>query len=229
MTRLGGVKHNTGGAAAGHGTVSLKDLPEQQQRAYEIVAALKDVNELEVLRQLLERADAGHGVKDPLNARSLHNIAALYDGLGMALTAAGVTRFKQERGLIGGIITGPIAKAYVRALAGEEILVSVSKAEDATLSPSERACLGFLRELAKKNGAAVLAPVKQQLALGNPPLDDAAAALHNQYVGLQTVKEIAKATTLRRVSLSKEGLLSLAAMLVREGRREGGPEGKRSK
>lgn len=224
MTRLGGVKHNTGGAGASPGwvgeragTVSLKDLPEEEQRAYEIIEALKQVNEPELLRKLLERADAGHGVKDPVSARSLTNIAALYEGLGMPLSVGGVARFKQERGLAGGTISAAIAKAYVRALDGKEILVFVSKAEESTLRPSEKACLSFLRELAKKSGADVLRPVKQQLALGNPPPpSDDAADLSNEYVGLQTVKEIAQATTLRRVSLTKEGLRSLAEALARE-------------
>lgn len=223
MSRLGGVKHNQGGGAsagwvgARGGTVSLKDLPEEEQRAYELIDALKHVNELELLRKLLERADAGHGVKEPASARSLKNIAALYEGLGMPLSAPGLARFKQERGLVSGTISGPIAKAFVRALDGREILVSVSKAEEATLRPSEKACLAFLRELAKKSGADVLRPVKQPLALGNPrPATDDAADLENEYVGVQTVKEIAQATTLRRVPLTKEGMRSLAETLARE-------------
>lgn len=224
MTRLGGVKHNQGGGGAGPGwvgerggSVSLKDLPEEEQRAYEIIDALKHVNELEVLRKLLERADAGHGVKETVSARSLKNIAALYAGLGMPLSAGGVARFRHERGLAGGTITGAIAKGYVRALDGHEILVSVSKAEESALRPSEKACLTFLRELAKKSGADALRPLKQQLALGNPPPPtDAAAGLENEYVGVQTIKEIATATTLRRVPLTKEGLRALAEALARE-------------
>ena len=220
MTRLGGVKHNLGGAGAGwvgdrQGTVSLKDLPEEEQRAFDIIDALKQQNEPELLRKLLERADAGQS--NAVSSRSLHNVAALYRALGMTLNAGGIARFKQERSLAGGTITGQIAKAYVRALDGHEILVFVSKAEAATLRPSEQACLAFFRELAKKSDASVLRAVKTQLKLGNPaPASDAAADLDNEYVGLTTVKDIAHATTLRRVPLTREGMKALADTLARE-------------
>lgn len=224
MTRLGGVKHNLNGAGASPGwvgerggTVSLKDLPEEEQRAFEVVDALRKLNELELLRKLLERAQAGHGANEPVSRRALKNIAALYDVLGMPLSTVGLARFKQERALSGGTITGQIARAYVKALDGKEILVFVSKAEEATLRPSEKACLAFFRELAKKSDADLLRPIKVHLKLNNPPpYTDEAANLENEYVGLTTIKEITQATTLRRVPLTREGLRSLADTLARE-------------
>lgn len=224
MTRLGGVKHNLGGAGASPGwvgerqrTVSLRDLSEEAQRAYEIIDALKKLNEPELLRKLLERADAGHGPNEPASAGGLNNVAALYERLGMKLDARGVARFKQERGLAGATITGHIARAYVKALDGHEILVFISKAEESSLRPSEKACLAFLRDLAKRSGADVLRPVKQHLRLNNPePPTDAAADLANEYVGITTVKEIAQATTLRSTPLTRAGMKVLTEALARD-------------
>jgi hypothetical protein len=224
MTRLGGVKNNLGGGGASpgavgdrRGTIALRDLAEEAQRAFEIVDALKKLNEPVLLRKLLERADAGHGPNEPASVRGLRNIAALYERLGMKLDAGGVARFKQERGLTGGTMAGPVARAYVKALDGQEILVWVSRAEEATLRPSEKSCLAFLRELAKRCDATALRPVKHQLKLNNPrPLTDDAAGLANEYVGLTTVKEIAQASTLRSTPLTREGMHMLAEVLARE-------------
>ena len=224
MSRLSGVKQNVGGGGAGFvdgrgAGISLADLNEEERRAYEIVQALKLVNETEVLKKLFERAGAQEQRPGAIDVRTLMNIAQLYDELGMPLSSVGLARFKQERGLLGGTITGQIAKAYVRALEGHEILVLVSKAEESALRPSEKACLGFLRELAKKSDASLLRAVKKPLSLGNPPAaTNAAAELDNEYVGVQTVKDLAQATTLRRISLTKDGLRALAEALARDGK-----------
>lgn len=227
MTRLGGVKNTGGGGgtAAGwvgerRGSVSLKDLPEEEQRVFEIYDALKKSNEPVVLAKLLQCIESPKtGMKaasDPPSAGDLKAIAAHYERIGISLSSSGVARFKAERSLVGGTITGAIAKAFVRALEGSEILVLVTKAEESALRPSEKACLTFLRELSKKSGADVLRPVKQQLGLNNPPMSDEAEELENEYVGATTVKEIATATTLRRVSLTKEGMRDLALALEGE-------------
>jgi hypothetical protein len=226
MTRLGGVKSGGGGGnAAGwvgerRGAVSLKDLPEEEQRVFEIYDALKKNNEPVLLAKFLKSIEAPRaGVKaanDPPNAGDLKAIAAHYESIGISLSSAGIARFKAERSLVGGTISGAIAKAFVRALEGSEILVLVTKSEEAALRPSEKACLTFLRELSKKSGADVLRPIKQRLKLNNPSLSDEAEALENEYVGATTVKEIATATTLRRVPLTKEGMRDLALLLERE-------------
>lgn len=226
MTRLGGVKHTGGGGgnAAGwvgerRGRVSLKDLPEGEQRVYEIYDALKQINEPVLVKKLLDVAEKP---VDPPSAGNLKEIAAHYEKIGVDLDATGIARFKAERSLVGGGITGPIAKAFVRALDGGEILVLVSKAEESAMRPSEKACLAFLRELSKKSGAEVIRPVKQRLGLNNPTLaTDEAAELENEYVGATTVKEIASATTLRRVPLTKEGMRDLVIALDQEAKKPG--------
>lgn len=227
MTRLGGVKNSGGGGgnAAGwvgerRGAVSLKDLPEEAQRVFEIYDALKKSNEPIWLAKFLKCIEApkkgAKAASDPPNAGDLLHIAARYEAIGISLSSAGIARFKAERSLVGGTISGAIAKAFVRALDGREILVLVTKAEESALRPSEKACLAFLRELSKKSGADVLRPVKQRLGLNNPGLSDGAEELENEYVGATTVKEIATATTLRRVPLTKEGMRDLALALERE-------------
>jgi hypothetical protein len=226
MTRLGGVKNSGGGGNAPgwvgerRGAVSLKDLPEEEQRVFEIYDALKKSNEPVWLGKFLKSIESSkHGTKaanDPPSAGDLKAIAAHYESIGISLSSAGVARFKAERSLVGGTITGAIAKAFVRALEGGEILVLVSKSEESALRPSEKACLTFLRELSKKSGADVLRPIKQRLGLNNPALSDEAEELENEYVGATTVKEIATATTLRRVPLTKEGMRDLALVLERE-------------
>lgn len=227
MTRLGGVgKSGGGGGNAANwvgerrSAVSLKDLPEEEQRVFEIYDALKKANEPVWLAKFLKCIEnprtSTKAANDPPSAGDLKAIAAHYEKIGISLSSGGVARFKAERTLVGGTITGAIAKAFVRALEGGEILVLVTKSEESALRPSEKACLNFLRELSKKAGAEVLRPVKQRLGLNNPQLSDEAEELENEYVGATTVKEISTATTLRRVPLTKEGMRDLALILERE-------------
>lgn len=223
MVRLGGVGKSGGGGGNAaswvgerRGAVSLKDLPEEEQRVFEIYDALKKANEPLWLAKFL-KCTSTRAARDPPSAGDLKAIAAHYEEIGISLSSAGIARFKAERSLVGGTITGAIAKAFVRALAGGEILVLVTKSEEGALRPSEKACLNFLRELSKKAGAEALRPVKERLGLNNPKLATKEAEdLENEYVGSTTVKEIATATTLRRVPLTKEGMRDLALILERE-------------
>src|SRR5688572_9176603 len=108
MTRLGGVKNTGGGGgtAAGwvgerRGSVSLKDLPEEEQRVFEIFDALRQNNEPLLLAKFLkciESPKAGaKAATDPPSARDLKAIAAHYERIGISLSSGGVARFKAER------------------------------------------------------------------------------------------------------------------------------------
>jgi hypothetical protein len=226
MTRLGGIRNNVGGGGGAAGargsgdrapTVQLKDLPLEEQRAFELLESLRDMNELALRRRILEAA----GASDPVGIASLRAIASMYAVIGFPLSVAGVARFKQDRGFTGGTsLSGPVAKAYARALDGNEIIVRVDRAEERALRPSERACLDFLREMSRRCGADELRPVKQCLGLGNPPLPKGAAVLENEYVGIQGLKEIAHATTMRELPLSRDGLRRLVAAIAEERKAE---------
>ncbi len=225
MSGLRGVRNNVGGggnAVGGRGMgdaparVSLKDLPLEEQHAWEIIESLKSMSETELRDKIVEAA----GATEPVGAGGLKAIAELYESLDMTLSAPGVQRFKQDRGLVGGTsLSGAVAKAYARALDGDEVIVRVNRREESALRPSERACLQFLREFGKRFGAHELTPVKRGLGLGNPPLPEAAQELANEYVGVTTVQEIAKATTMREIPLTRAGLRALAAALREEGGR----------
>lgn len=217
MTRLGGIRNNVGGGGGAGGAwgagersaqVQLKDLPLEEQNAFELVEALRTMNEPQLRARVVEAA----GAREPVGAAALRAIAAMYASIGFPLSVAGVARFKHDRGLTGGTsVSGPVAKAYAKALDGNEIIVRVDRAEEAQLRPSEKACLHFLREMAKRCGADELRPVKELLGLGNPPLPDGARVLENEWVGVQGVKEIAHATTMRELPLSRDGLRRLVA------------------
>lgn len=219
MTRLGSTKNNLGGSgnAGGYGAagdrrarVQLKDLPVEEQNAFALLEALSELDDVALRR----RVTNGAGVADPVGAAGLRAVAVMYARLGFPLSVAGIARFKQDRGLAGGTsLGGAVARAYARALAGNEIVVRVEKLEERDLRPGERACLQFLRELAKRRTADDLRPVKKALGLGNPPLSPGAAALENEWVGVQTVKALAHATALHATPLSPEGLKQLAARL----------------
>jgi hypothetical protein len=217
---LNGVKNNVGGGGnsvggrgdRGPGTVSLKDLPAEQQHAHEILKSLADMNE----SQLRARIVIAAGAREPVGANGLKLVVELYASLLMPLSVLGVQRFKQERSLSGGTLGGVIAKAYARSLDGNEILVRVDRKEEQALTPPERDCLRFLRDLSRKTGADEVRAVKKGLRLGNPKMPAPASLLENEYVGVNTVVEIERATTLRSIPLTREGLAKLATELVRE-------------
>jgi hypothetical protein len=223
MTRLGGIRNNVGGGAGGTGgassggpqqrTVQLKDLPLEEQRAFELLQALTQHNELKLRARVIEAA----GCSEPIGLNALRAIAAMYASIGFPLSVAGVQRFKQDRGFTGGTaLNGPVAKAYARAVDGNEIIVHVDRGEEQGLRPSEKATLQFLREMSRRCGADELRPVKKALGLGNPPLPPGAAVLENEWVGINTVREIAKATTMREIPLSREGLKRLVQAIQQE-------------
>jgi hypothetical protein len=54
------------------------------------------------------------------------------------------------------------------------------------------------------------------LGLGNPSLPSAVQALENEYVGVQTVKEISRATTMRELPLTPDGWRRLIQALEEE-------------
>ena len=216
---VGGGGNSVAGSAGDRGArVALKDLPLEQQHAWEIIESLREMNELALRAKIVEAA----GAKEPVGAAGLRAIAELYESLGMTLSATGVQRFKQDRGLVGGTsLSGAVAKGYARALDGDEVIVRVTRKEEAEqLRPSERAVLGFLRELGKRTGAHALTPVKKALGLGNPPLPDAALELGNEFVGVTTVQEIARATTMREIPLTREGMRALVEALREQEQKE---------
>ena len=221
MTGLRGIKNNVGGGGGSvggrgmdpnAGRVQLKDLPVEQQNAHEILEALKGMGESAMRARIVDVA----GAQEPVGAQGLRLVAELYASLQMPLSVVGVQRFKQDRGLTGGTLGGHIAKAYARALDGNEILVRVDRREEAGLRPSEKACLQFLREMQRHVGADALRPVKKALELGNPPIAGAAKQLENEWVGVNTVIEIARVTTMRSIPLSRLGWKQLVEQLARE-------------
>ena len=213
MRNTGGGGGAVGGRGDGAGArVQLKDLPVEQQNAHAILQALQEMNEPALRDRIVSTA----GATEPVGANGLRLIADLYDSLGMPLSVVGVQRFKQDRALVGGSISGTVAKAYARALDGNEVLVRVDRREEQQLRPSEKACLQFLREFAKRCGADELKPVKDALGLGNPPIKGAAKQLENEYVGVTTVVEIARATTMRSIPLNRDGMRRLADELLTE-------------
>lgn len=219
MTRLGDVKNNRGGSGSGGGpggrgdrraSVQLKDLPLEDQNAWALLEALRELNEPALRARVCEAA----GAVEPVGAAGLRAVANLYARLGFPLSVAGIARFKQDRSLAGGTsLAGAAARAYARALDGNEIIVRVEKLEELELRPGEKACLQFLRELARRRTADDLRPVKKALGLGNPPVPPEAEQLENEWVGVQTVKALAQATAIHSVPLSPDGLRQLAGKL----------------
>ncbi|HEY4223328.1 MAG TPA: hypothetical protein VGO62_18345 [Myxococcota bacterium] len=206
----GGNSVGSRGMNEGPARVQLKDLPVEQQHAHEILAALAELNEMQMRTRIVSTA----GANEPVGAIGLRLVAELYEAIGMPLSVAGVQRFKLDRGLHQGTLGGAVAKAYARALDGDEILIRVDRREEAQLKPSELACLRFLREMQKKTKAAELTPLKKALHLGNPAMSATAKKLQNEYVGLSTVIEIEHAATMNNITLSRDGIKRLAAVLA---------------
>ena len=219
MTKLGGVSNRPGrgggsvGAKGGDAAaerVNIRDLPEEVQRAHELLSALS-IYDATGFAALIAAA----GVREPVGALGLKRIAALYESLGMPLTSRGIARFKADRGLPtgGGLSSAVAARAFVRALDGNEILIRLEKGEDLNLKPSERAALQFLRGMQQKRGADTLRPVKELLGLKNPPLPAAAEGLENEYVGMGTVRELARVTLHEDIPLTPDGWRQLIELL----------------
>jgi hypothetical protein len=200
-----------GGRVGGRGTqgaprqVGVRELPAEAQRAFELLSALAETHP-EGRARVLSEAGAG----EPLSQQGLLAVASLYARLDMPLTPSGIARFKADRGLVGGSsLAGSVALAYARALEGGEVLFRVNREEEASLRPADRACLQFLRMFAKTRGAEAVGRLKEALDLGNPPVSDDAAALGNEYIGVHTVREVSKATSMRHLPLTDAGLRSL--------------------
>ncbi|MDP2342447.1 MAG: hypothetical protein Q8O67_15935 [Deltaproteobacteria bacterium] len=215
---LGSTTQYNGGSARWEGTedkqrtVSIKDLPLESQAAHEILKLLRECDPkgrtrlLEVARQ-----------KDPVTQQGLAGVAALFQRLEMPLNPAGIQRFKADRGLGGGTSLNPAcAKAYARAVNGGEVLFRVDRGEEANLRPADKACLGFLRTWSRSHGAEAVGRLKEALDLGNPEVGADAAALANEYVGVNTVREVSKASSMRNCPLTPEGMDALSTQLEAE-------------
>ncbi|MCC7112225.1 MAG: hypothetical protein IT382_23225 [Deltaproteobacteria bacterium] len=222
MSRLGGVGNNPGrggGAVGGRNAggaperVNIRDLPEDAQRAHELLTALSQYSAAG-----FDAVTMAAGVKQPVGAIGLKRVAALFESLGMPLHSRGIARFKADRGLPsgGGVSTAVVAKAYVRALDGNEILIRLEKGDEMALKPSERAVLEFLRRMQQKRGADTLRPVKELLGLNNPPQPAAAEGLENEYVGVGTLRELARLTLQRDIALTPDGWRQLIELLKAE-------------
>lgn len=187
--------------------LDLRSLPLESQRAFEIIETLRTNNERELRFKVMGLA----GATDPVTDKSLRMIAELYAALDMPLDQQGLQRFKGDRGLVGGTAIGlPVAQAFARALDGDEVLIRVNRAEEMALSPNEKSTLTFLRTFQKKRRAADLRPLKEALRLANPPMSQAAWQLGNEFVGVATVKEIAKASAMHAVTLGPDAVPLLA-------------------
>lgn len=194
-------------------TVEAKDLGADIQRALELMKALADLGEIAGRKKILALA----GGKEPLTPRSLGAVAALFARLDMPLTPKGILRFKSDRGLVGGnAIAGPVARAYLRAVDGGEVLFRIDRTEELELRPADRACLNFLRTWSRTAGAEPMGRLKEALSLGNPPVPPDAQPLMNEYVGLSTVREVSRVTSTRNVTLSSEGLKKMVEAIEAE-------------
>ena len=109
-----------------------------------------------------------------------------------------------------------VIKAYARSVNGGEVLFRVDRGEEANLRPADKACLGFLRTWSRTHGAEALGRLKEALDLGNPPVGADAAPLANEYVGVNTVREVSKASSMRNCPLTPEGMLTLMTQLEAE-------------
>jgi hypothetical protein len=186
--------------------LDVRTLSLESQRAHELLDTLRDHQEREARFAIMARA----GATDPITVGGLHAVAEMFARLGMPLDQHGVTRFKADRGLVGGTAIGAtVALAYARALEGDEVLIRVEKHEESALSPNEKATLAYLRTFQKKRRAQHLRPLKEALQLSNPPVSQDAWSLGNEYVGVHTVKEIAKASAMHSVTLSGDVIQTL--------------------
>jgi hypothetical protein len=170
-------------------SVSLRDLDADAQRAFELLDNLKKDNRRAPRDRILYAA----GARDPVTDNALRAVANLYATLEIPLTTAGIARFKADRSLTGGVaLSGASALAYARALDGKEVLFRLDKHEEVGLRPIEAAALKFLRIYAKDQGIDAIRRLKSALDLGNPPLGPRAKALQNEYVGINTVLQLAE-------------------------------------
>lgn len=216
---LGNTSSYNGGSARWEGledkqkTVNIRDLPQESQAAFELLKQMKLVD-MKGRATVLERA----GAKDPVGQKALQQVAELYFKLDMPLTNPGIARFKAERGLGSGPnLAGAVAKAYARAVIGGEILFRVDANEELNLRPADKACLTFLRSWSRApRTAEVLGRLKEALALGNPDVSADAAALANEYVGAQTVREVSKASSTKNTPLTHEGMVLLCELVEAE-------------
>lgn len=217
MTTIRGSHQRQGGSAgsyAGGGggkTVDVRQLDAESQRAHELLKALSELGDVVGRKKVIAKA----GATEPLTPRSLSMIAQHLARLDMPLTPAGIARFKADRGLVGGnALAGPVARAYARAVDGGEVLFRVDRKEELELRPADKAALDFLRQLARSAGAEAVGRLKEALGLGNPPTPSPEAqALMNEYVGVNTVREVARVTTLHRVALTSEAVKGLVEKL----------------
>lgn len=218
MTTMRGVGQRQGGGAGAGGagagpqrTVDVRQLDAESQRAHELLKALTDIGDVAGRRLVLSRA----GTTEPLTPKALAAVATLMARLDMPLTPAGIARFKAERAVVGGsALAGAVARAYVRAVEGGEVLFRLDRKEELELRPGDRAALDFLRHLARSAGAEAVGRLKEALNLGNPPAPTPeAAALMNEYVGAATVRELAHATTVANVPLTSDAVKAFVAQL----------------
>ncbi len=200
-------------------TVDVKDLPLPSQAAHEILKHLRDVDAKGRARVLEVAAQ-----QEPVSQNGLAAVAAVFHRLEMPLTNAGIQRFKAERGLGGGTtINQATAKAYARAVNGGEVLFRIDRSEESSLRPADKACLAFLRTWSRSHGAEAVGRLKEALGLGNLPVGPDAASLANEYVGLNTVREVSHASSMRNCALTPEGMNDLVTQLENEaaGRQQG--------
>jgi hypothetical protein len=220
MTTIRGSHQRQGGGAGSFGgggggrTVDVRQLDAESQRAHELLKALSDLGDVVGRRKIIAKA----GATEPLTPRALSMIAQHLARLDMPLTPAGIARFKADRGLVGGnALAGPVARAYARAVDGGEVLFRIDRKEELELRPADKAALDFLRQLARSAGAEAVGRLKEALGLGNPPTSSPEAqALMNEYVGIHTVREVARVTTLHRVALTSEAVKGLVEKLEAE-------------
>jgi hypothetical protein len=221
MTTMRGIGQRQGGNNApsqqqggGRGAVDVRHLDAESQRAHELLSALSALGDQNGRRKILARA----GATEPLTPRSLSAVAVCMARLDMPLNTKGITRFKADRGLVGGsALAGSVARAYVRAIDGGEVLFRIDRKEELDLRPGDKAVLNFLRALAKGAGAEAVGRLKEALGLGNPPTPSPdAAALMNEYIGVNTVREVARVTTLHKVPLESGAVKALVEKLEAE-------------
>jgi hypothetical protein len=220
MTTIRGSHQRQGGSAgsyaggAGGKTVDVRQLDAESQRAHELLKALSDLGDAAGRKKIIAKA----GASEPLTPRSLSTIADHLARLDIPLTPSGIARFKADRGLVGGnALAGPVARAYARAVDGGEVLFRVDRKEELELRPADKAALDFLRQLARSAGAEAVGRLKEALGRGNPPPPTPEAqALMNEYIGANTVREVARVTTLHRVPLTSEAVKGLVEKLEAE-------------
>lgn len=219
MTTIRGTQHRQGGSAGayvggGARTIDVRQLDAESQRAHELLKGLADLGDVAGRHKLLYKA----GAREPVTPAALSAVARHLARLDLPLTPAGIARFKADRGLVGGnALAGPVARAYARAVDGGEVLFRLDRKEEAELRPGDKAALEFLRQLARGPGAEAVGRLKEALGLGNPETPTPEAqALMNEYVGVHTVREVARVTALHRVALTFDAVKAFVEKLEAE-------------